>query len=285
MKPSDEAGAIRSAETSSRPESKVPLSVYFITQNEEDRIERSLSRVLEWADEVIVVDSGSTDRTCELATALGARVVHHAWEGYATQKAYAATLCRNNWVLDLDADEVLSDELVAQIKALFQPLPSDEYGAFEFNWKIVLPFDSKPRPGMKSNWIVRLYHKKKTKVIADGEASINDRAKVHSGKIGRLSGVVFHYSYRDFADIERKWSELTSQQAAYFRSRKRRVAGIRIYLEFPLQFLKFYVFRRMFLWGWYGYVLAIMSAQRQMMRLAKLRELEIQGEKSDGQPN
>lgn len=260
---------------------KVALSVYFITQNEEDRIERSLARVTNWVDEVIVVDSGSTDRTCELATAMGAKVFHHQWAGYAAQKAYAATLCRNDWVLDLDADEILSDQLIAEISQVFSPCPHEDFAAFEIDWKIVLPFDKKPRFGTKANRIIRLYDRKKAGIVVDGEFSNNDRPQILSGKVGRMTGMVFHYSYRNFSDIERKASALTSEQAVYFFSKGRTISSIRLYLEFPLQFLKFYFGRRMFLWGWYGYILAVMSANRQMMRLAKLRELQLQDKASD----
>src|SRR5690554_2629583 len=104
----------------------IPLSVYYITHNEEARLPESIEKVKGWADELIVVDSGSTDSTCKIAEAAGARVVHRDWEGFASQKAFAASLCTHAWVLDLDADEVLSDELVTNIRALFsRPIQED----------------------------------------------------------------------------------------------------------------------------------------------------------------
>lgn len=263
--PGEEASAISTA--------ALPLSVYFITQDEEDRIERSLARVIDWADEVLVIDSGSTDRTCEIATEMGARVIHNDWGGFAAQKAFAASQCSNNWVLDLDADEVLSDELVASIKALFRAGEPTDCAAYEMGWVMVWPFDTEPRWGMPKKYIIRLYDRRRAAIQAEGEMSNDDRPKVKEGRVGRLHGLVHHYTIRSLSDVERKTRLLTDEQAVYFLSRNRRIPLIRIYLEFPLQFLKYYFARRLFLGGWYGFVVAVMAAYRQLMRLAKWKEL------------
>ncbi len=97
------------------------LSVAIITRNEESNLGRTLGSV-RFAGEIIVVDSGSTDRTVEIAESFGARVVHEPWRGFAAQKNFAISLCRGTWVLSLDADEELSPELQAQLRAL---LPSN----------------------------------------------------------------------------------------------------------------------------------------------------------------
>src|SRR5688572_3779159 len=93
------------------------ISLIVITKNEETNIERCLNSV-PWADEKIVVDSLSTDRTCELAQKVGARVVQEAWRGYGPQKRLATDLCRNDWILSLDADEALSPALAEEIQNL-----------------------------------------------------------------------------------------------------------------------------------------------------------------------
>lgn len=252
---------------------RLPLSVYFITQDEEDRIARSLERVIDWADEVIVVDSGSSDRTCEIAKDLGAQVVRNDWAGYAAQKTFAASQCRNHWVLDLDADEVLSDELVSTIKQLFWDGEPKDCAAYEMGWVMVWPFDSKPRWGMPKKYIIRLYDRRRAAIQAKDEMSNDDRPKVREGRVGRLQGLVHHYTIRSLSDVERKTRLLTDEQAVYFLSRNRRIPLIRIYFEFPLQFLKYFFVRRLFLGGWYGFTVAVMAAYRQFMRLAKWKEL------------
>src|SRR5579862_423089 len=93
-----------------------PITATIITLNEEDRIVECLAS-LACCDEVIVVDSGSTDRTCELATARGARIIERKWEGYSRQKNFAAEQARNDWILSIDADERLSIELADEIVA------------------------------------------------------------------------------------------------------------------------------------------------------------------------
>ena len=84
---------------------KLPLSVFIIAVNEADRIALTINSVRDWADEVIVIDSGSTDDTVAVAESHGARVVFNEWNGYGPQKVFGETLCRNDWLLNLDADE------------------------------------------------------------------------------------------------------------------------------------------------------------------------------------
>ena len=103
------------------------LSVAIVTLNEEENIARTL-RSVAWADEILVVDSGSSDRTVEIARAMGARVVERAWPGFAAQKNFAIAQCRSAWVLSLDADEELTPELQAQIRTLLPSSPpADAY--------------------------------------------------------------------------------------------------------------------------------------------------------------
>ena len=95
----------------------VKISAYIVTLNEEKRLEKTLKAVSQVADEVFVIDSGSTDRTKEIAEACGANFVFHEWKNISAQKHYGQELCNNDWVISLDADEVLSAELIAEIKA------------------------------------------------------------------------------------------------------------------------------------------------------------------------
>ena len=117
-----ERPAANPATGTSHPEPKIPLlSVAIITLNEEQNLPRTLPSV-RWADQILVVDSGSTDRTVEIARSFGATVLQHPWQGFAAQKNFAIAQCTGTWVLSLDADEELSPELQRQIRTL---LPTD----------------------------------------------------------------------------------------------------------------------------------------------------------------
>ncbi|MGO3296414.1 glycosyltransferase family 2 protein [Marinobacter sp.] len=256
---------------------KLPLSIYYITQNEELRLPESLAKVVEWAGEVIVVDSGSTDNTQAIAEAVGARVVHNDWEGFACQKAFAASLCRYDWVLDLDADEVLSDELVENIKALFEmPIPADIAG-FRMRWVLSQPNPKHPFRHDKTKKILRLYDRRKAK-IAPEKNSNNDRPQVHEGKVLDLKGDVLHRTLISLEQMERKYCQLSSEQARFILASGRKISGGRLFAEFPLKFLKYYLVHRQILNGWFGLSVAITAANRNFMRLAKAKELQMLAE-------
>jgi glycosyltransferase involved in cell wall biosynthesis len=89
----------------------LPVSVFIITRDEEERLHFAINSVKGWVDEVLVIDSGSTDKTCEIAEKLGAKVTYNEWKGYGQQKIFGENLCRNKWVLNIDADEEITDEV------------------------------------------------------------------------------------------------------------------------------------------------------------------------------
>ena len=96
-----------------------PLSVFIIAKDEEDRIPESIKSVIDWADEVIVIDSGSKDKTVAISEEFGASVIYNEWNGYGPQKVFGEGKCRNDWILNIDADEAISPKLKEEIQQLF----------------------------------------------------------------------------------------------------------------------------------------------------------------------
>ena len=122
----------------------MPLSCCIITHNETDRIERCILAVRNVVDEIIVVDSGSSDDTVEKAQRLGAKVVFHAWDGYGPQKRFAEDCAMHHWILNLDADEVVTEELAREIAAVMRT-PSALKPAYRFRQVTVYPGHDRPR--------------------------------------------------------------------------------------------------------------------------------------------
>lgn len=259
---------------------KLPLSVYYITQDEEIRLPESLAKVIGWVDEIIVVDSGSTDSTKEIVASAGARFVHNDWQGFACQKAFAASLCRNDWVLDLDADEVLSDELVENIRLLFEaPIPTGVAG-FKMRWVLSQPNPDHPFKHDKSKKILRLYNRKKAVIKAEKNSN-NDRPQVKEGKVLYLKGDVLHRTLISLEQMEKKYCQLSSEQARHMAMKGRNISAGRLFAEFPLKFLKYYLVHRQIMNGWFGLSVAITAANRNFMRLAKAKELQMLAEIED----
>ncbi len=109
---------------------RIPLSVFIIAQDEEERIAKTILSVRDWVDEVIVVDSGSSDNTVSLSESLGAKTCFHKWQGYGIQKRYGESLCKNKWILNLDADEEVLDELKDDIIKRFDSGKIENHPAY-----------------------------------------------------------------------------------------------------------------------------------------------------------
>src|SRR5580658_2288359 len=165
------------------------LSVAMIAMNEESNLPRTLESV-KWADEIIVVDSGSKDRTIEIAKSFGAKASYHAFGGHGEQKNVALDLCTSEWILLLDADEVLTPTLQSEIRQLLEGEP--QFGAY---WipRLNLYFGKWIRHG-------GFYPDRKLRLFRRGAARLSEGVGPHStpqfaGPKGRLKGDMLHYAY------------------------------------------------------------------------------------------
>ena len=165
------------------------LSVAIVALNEEANLGRVLESV-RWADEIVLVDSGSTDRTCDIAKEYGARVIHEPWRGYTGQKNYALELCTKDWVLSLDADEEVSPQLAEEIRGvLAAPQPLGGYSVprknlFMGRWMRYGGFYPDPK--------LRLF--RRGMAYSTGRDP-HDRFEMKSGERGRLRGALIHHTY------------------------------------------------------------------------------------------
>jgi len=253
-----------------------PLSVFLITRNEEARLGRTLDAVA-WADQVVVVDSGSRDATCEIARAKGAEVHHRDWTGYGAQKSYAEGLCRNDWVLNIDADEVVTPELAAEIRAFLAT--NSAPAAFRVRVRNVYPGDDRPRPFASDYNIVRFYHR------AAGSYRnhpLFDRVELEEGIVlGQLKAPIHHFAHLSLAHFIDKENRYTSYVAETARPRSRLWLMLRLPFELPLAFLKFYFLRGHITGGWKGFAFATAAAFMRMIRIAKLLEVADQQRRKD----
>lgn len=255
---------------------KLPISVFIITRDEEDRIVRAINSVSEWVDEIIVVDSGSTDRTVELAEELGAKVIVKDWPGYGPQKRFAEEQCRNKWVLNLDADEEISRELAHEIRDYFEPEPKPT-SAFRFKIQEVYPHQSKPGLFPYTYRVVRLYHLDHARY---SNSQVHDRVLYPKGThIIALKHRVNHYSIRYLSHLINKFNNYTDLQSEVYVEDGRRVSRFRLFYEYPISLFKAFVIRGHLFRGLYGVVLAHHYAYTRFMRVAKIWEKQMVSEK------
>lgn len=240
------------------------ISAYIVTLNEEKRLGKTLEAVKQVADEIFVVDSGSTDKTKDIAEQYGATFLYHEWKNISAQKHYAQELCHNNWVLSLDADEVLSPELIEEIKQKMQNPTADAYKVLI---KDMLPGDKRPRRFAKTYNNLRLYDKTKSNMPDD---LTNDRVVVGEGvKVEQLQNIILHYSYISLSQTWFKLNMHTDELVKTAIAQGRHYTRLRLYTEMPRQFLVYYFRKGYFLYGICGFWMAVTHAYFRFLKIAK----------------
>ncbi len=249
----------------------IPLSAIVLTKNEEQFIERCIKSVA-WADEVLVVDSGSTDKTREIAASLGATVCEQEWLGYAAQRNKALCFAKHDWVFFLDADEIVTSELADSIAKVLSSSMDDRDG-YSVDRRgdflgILLPNES--RSSKRRNF-VRLFNRK--------HSAYDSTVKVHEevqfpGKAIPLQGTLIHWGGNKMDDYVAALNRYSLLEAEVLDEKGYRVNGLIIFLRPILRFLWIYIARYNFLLGTRGLLNAMLGATREYVRYAKLWEMQ-----------
>ncbi len=224
------------------------------------------SKAVAWADELIVVDSESNDRTVEIARQFTDKVYIRKWEGYVPQKKYALSLAKNDWVLSLDADERITPELKDEILKL-SPGSFSGYKIRRKNFLIKKEISS---CGWEKDYQLRLLKKDKT--------SLSDRL-VHEkfivdGEVSTLKNPMLHYTFSSFSDYLNKINYYTSLKAQELFKKKKRIGGWIIFSHSVSAFFAFFFVRKGFKDGVYGLIISLLHSVSTMMNYIKLWELQ-----------
>jgi len=244
----------------------IPLSVCIVTQNEEHNLPRALEAVRDIADEIVVVDAGSTDRTQEIARQAGARVFVRPFTNHSDQKNYAASLAANDWIFLLDADEQPDETLRRSIQEWKQN--QAEHSVYEMarlTWYL-------------GAWIrhSRWYPDYKERIYRRDQAEFHD--VIHSalrfqGRAGRLRGDLLHYSFRSLEDHEAKIERYSTVLAQDLFDRGRRNWRAAMWLATPWRWFHHFVLGAGFLDGKRGALIARLAARSTWLKFSKLGQL------------
>jgi len=253
----------------------LPLTLVVITRDAAKELGACLASV-DFAAETVVVDSGSRDDTVEIATAAGARVIANEWKGFGEQKDFAVAQARHDWVLCLDADERVSPELAASIRALFgggQPRASAyalaRRNRFLGRW--LAHGEGYP------DWNVRLFDRRRARWTRD---PVHEHV-VAEGAVGRVGGDLLHASAESIDAYIAKQNRYTTLQARAMAARGEQAGLARIALSPLARFVRFYVFRLGFLDGAAGFAHIAIGAFGSFLKYAKLASLRARGTGSD----
>jgi glycosyltransferase involved in cell wall biosynthesis len=242
------------------------ISATIITYNEELNIARALES-LRCCDEIVVLDSGSTDRTTTIAERLGARVVEAPWRGYAIQKNLASEQAGNDWILSIDADETVSESLEAEIWRLKKHGPE---------------FDGYTMPRlaqylgrwiMHSGWYpdrkVRLFDRNRAKWVGD---YVHESVQVN-GRVGHLESNLLHFTCSSLSEHLKTMDRYTTLAAEQMIAQKRDVGWRQLLLDPPWTFLRTFILQRGFQDGMEGLAIAYMAALYNFLKYAKVRNM------------
>ena len=248
---------------------KNKISVYIICMNEEKHIKRALEAVKEF-DEIIIVDSGSIDNTLEIAKQYTNKIYYKKWEGEGIQKAYALSLCSNEWVLNLDADEEIDEELKEEIKKL-----ADENYCDGLDIKFLEYYMGKKSSDLvKKNTHIRFFKKSKAEYKNLGvhsQVSIN-------GKINVSKGVIHHFSDKYIHELVMKNNNYSTLVSIQKDKKNKKASFLKLLFIFPLAFIKSFFLRRNIFNGKRGFIISFINAFYAFLKEAKLYELNNKSE-------
>ncbi|WP_310621498.1 glycosyltransferase family 2 protein [Flexibacterium corallicola] len=251
----------------------LPLSVFIIACNEEDRIAHAIKSVDEWVDEIIVVDSGSKDQTPKIAGEHGANVYYHPWVGYGPQKRYGEDHCRNDWILNIDADEAITPALRDEILSLFKSSDITTADFWSVNILNVWAHERKPAPYAYGYKQIRLYRKS---IGRFSQSPVHDTVRPpENARLRHLNAPMEHRSIRSLEFQVDKMNRYSSVQVKDLQARGRPMPRYRLLTELPLAFLKAYILRKYALYGWWGVIVSVNYALSRYLRIAKSFEADM----------
>ncbi|MDT3697191.1 MAG: glycosyltransferase family 2 protein [Ignavibacterium sp.] len=242
------------------------ISVVIITGNEENNIRDCLQSAV-WADEIIVVDSESTDNTVEIAKEFTDKVFVQKWLGYSKQKSYAISLAKNEWVVSLDADERVTKPLADEI--LNYDLDNTKYSAFKMKRENYFIGKKISGCGWGNDYQLRLFRKSKTKL---SERLVHEKFIVE-GEVAELKNVILHYSYNNLKEGFDKINTYSSLEAEE-KHRKKKVSTFRIIFFPVVAFLQHYLFRKGIKDGKHGLMVSLMHAITKLQVQMKIWEIK-----------
>ena len=235
-----------------------------ITLNEEENIKGCLESMFRVCDEVIVVDSISSDKTVELAREMGAKVYIQEFLGHGLQKDYGVPLAKHDWILSIDADERLDDDVIECVKSL--DLANSPYDGFAFNRKSFL--GNKWMKVWYPEYVVRLYNKQKARY-----SPVACHAKVEAKKVKKLPCALLHYAFKDYRDYAGRTVSTSARVARQLFDNRTPVSSFSPILHLVGGFMKRYFVKRGFLYGVDGLNVSIISAFYAYMKYAFLLEM------------
>jgi glycosyltransferase involved in cell wall biosynthesis len=242
------------------------ISVIIITGNEEKNLRDCLISV-NWADEIIVVDSESTDSTVKIAKEFTDKVFIRKWDGFVPQKTYALSLAKNDWILSLDADERVTPELANEISSM--NLASNKFDAYKIHRDNYFIGKKITSCGWGSDYQLRLFKKSKIKLT---DRLVHERFIVE-GNVFKLKNSMTHYSYLNLKDGFKKINEYSTLEANE-KYLKKRVAGISIVFKPVIAFLHHYLLKKGFADGKHGLIVSLMHAMTKLQVQMKMWELK-----------
>jgi glycosyltransferase involved in cell wall biosynthesis len=244
------------------------ISAFIICMNEERQIRRCLESI-KWCDEIIVIDSGSTDATLSICREYTDKIFERAWPGFIEQKRFGLEKCKGEWVLNLDADEVVTPELEKEIKDTIR----GEHPANGYHLLRVVFYLGKfwRKGGWYPEYRLRLCRRSAT---TWGGEDPHEKAIV-DGLTARLKGELQHYTYHDISNQIRTLNSFASASAETMWRKGERANIFRILGNPAARFVKFYLLRKGFLEGFSGFVVAIIESFYVFLKYIKLWEKEI----------
>ena len=249
----------------------IPVSAFVVCKNEEKHIAQCLES-LNFCDEILVVDSFSTDRTPEICKSHNVTFIQRSWPGYREQKEFAANSAKNEWVFFLDADERLTEDLKIEILNLFKPENSETLNSYDgFYVCRVMYFLGKwwRKGGWYPDNVIRLFKKSKTSWLGIDPHEV----VTVDGKLGKLNGEIEHFSYDNLPDQVNKLSSHALTRARADSLLEKEASISRMFVNPILRFLKFYFLKKGFLEGFPGLIVAILEAYYTFLKYVYLWEL------------